>query len=633
RTFYIYFLVVNLCFRFTTHFPFNCNHCVFAQKTSDVVFQTHKVTRDRRGRILGHKAGFRGCTIWFTGLSGAGKTTIAFGIEDYLCSQGIPSYALDGDNLRHGLCSNLNFSPTDREENIRRAAEVSKLFADSGVIALTSLISPYEKDRQYAKRIHDESGLLFIECFVDTPLEVCEKRDTKGLYKRARAGDIKGLTGIDSPYEKPKNPDLVLKTSELSPEQCMNQVINLLVAKGVLIKPATSGVQELFVAPELVDEKKKEAENLPSLEITQIDLQWVQVLSEGWATPLQGFMRENEYLQCIHFGMINDDNQTIPIVLAITDADKERLENASAITLRYNGTNYAILRNPEFYEHRKEERCARTFGTCNSGHPTVKLILESGDWLVGGELEVLQKVTWNDGLDEYRLTPLELKKRFKEMDCDAVFAFQLRNPIHNGHALLMQDTHKKLIERGYKKPVLLLHPLGGWTKDDDVPLNVRIEQHKAILQENVLSPENTVLAIFPSPMSYAGPTEVQWHCKARLVTGATFYIVGRDPAGIPHPTTGRDLYDATHGQRVLSMAPGLRKIEIIPFKVAAYNKKQQKMTYFDPQSKEDFEFISGTKMRTLAKKGEEPPKGFMSPKAWNVLSEYYCTLSNGSDSR
>merc|ERR1719221_1474970 len=219
---------------------------------------------------------------------------------------------------------------------------------------------------------------------------------------------------------------------------------------------------------------------------------------------------------------------------------------------------------------------------------------------------------------------MELRQKFKEMGADAVFAFQLRNPVHNGHALLMQDTRRKLIERGYKNPVLLLHPLGGWTKSDDVPLNVRMEQHSKVLEEGVLDPNSTVVAIFPSPMMYAGPTEVQWHAKARLSTGANFYIVGRDPAGMPHPDPPkRDIYQPTHGGKVLSMAPGLAQLEIIPFKVAAYDTTNKRMAFFDPHRKEEFAFISGTRMRPLARAGETPPAGFMAPKAWSILSSYY----------
>jgi 3'-phosphoadenosine 5'-phosphosulfate synthase len=373
------------------------------------------------------------------------------------------------------------------------------------------------------------------------------------------------------------------------------------------------------------------------LELTEVDLNWVQVLAEGWATPLTGFMRERQYLQCLHFNQLLDEggiNQSIPIVLPVSDEDKKRLtENGNnRFRLIYEGRTIAVLKNVEFYEHRKEERCARTFGTTNPGHPAVKLILDSGKWLVGGDLEVFERIRYNDGMDSYRLTPLELRKKFEEIEADAVFAFQLRNPIHNGHAILMTDTRRKLLERGYKKPVLLLHPLGGWTKDDDVPLATRMEQHKAVLDEGILDPDHTVLAIFPSPMSYAGPTEVQWHARGRVAAGIHYYIVGRDPAGIAHPDTGDFLYEPEHGAKVLSMAPGLPALEIIPFRVAAYNKATNKMEYFDPSKKDDFDFISGTRMRRLAKEGQLPPPGFMAPKAWDVLAAYYKNLANAAAS-
>lgn len=195
-----------------------------------------------------------------------------------------------------------------------------------------------------------------------------------------------------------------------------------------------------------------------------------------------------------------------------------------------------------------------------------QMICESGPYLVGGDLDVLDRIKWNDGLDDYRLTPNEIRYRLKAMNADAVFAFQLRNPIHNGHALLMQDCRRQLLDRGFQNPVLLLHPLGGWTKDDDVPLPTRMAQHQAVLDSGVLSRESTLLAIFPSPMLYAGPTEVQWHAKSRMNAGANFYIVGRDPAGMPHPDKEMypdgNLFDDSHGARVLRMAPGLDNLEV-----------------------------------------------------------------------
>lgn len=176
--------------------------------------------------------------------------------------------------------------------------------------------------------------------------------------------------------------------------------------------------KELLVPRPIVSLRKREASNLPKLEITLIDLQWVQVLSEGWATPLTGFMTEDQYLQCLHFSVLmegRNHSQSIPIVLPVTDSDKNRLENVKAVTLTYNGKDIAILRSPEFYEHRKEERCARVFGTTNVGHPVVRMVMDSGEWLVGGDIEVLERITWNDGLDTLRLAPKEIKKKLLEM--------------------------------------------------------------------------------------------------------------------------------------------------------------------------------------------------------------------------
>ncbi|XP_040573573.1 bifunctional 3'-phosphoadenosine 5'-phosphosulfate synthase isoform X2 [Lepeophtheirus salmonis] len=600
-------------------------------KATNVFDQAHHVSRSKRGQVLGEGNGFRGCTIWFTGLSGAGKTTIAFGLEKYLLSMGIPSYGLDGDNMRRGLNKDLGFTCQDREENIRRVAEVSKLFADAGVVSLASFVSPFNKDRQLARELHNESDLPFIEVFINTPLEECELRDTKGLYKKARAGLIKGFTGIDQDYEKPENPDLMIKTLGRSIEECVYDVVEVLEKQQIIPKTESNPnrLKDLFIPVENKDSWLCESKSFPKVQLTKLDLQWVQVLSEGWSWPLKGFMRESEYIECLQFKCIHSHsvNQSVPIVLPVKE--KELYEAGKSVALIYEGQIKAVLKNIEIYEHRKEERIARTFGTSHPDHPYIKMINSSGDWLIGGDLEVFERIRWNDGLDEYRLTPLELRNRFKSIGADAIFAFQLRNPIHNGHALLMTDCKNQLRERGYKKPTLLLHPLGGWTKSDDVPLHVRIQQHQAIMEDNILDPSDTVLAIFPSPMMYAGPTEVQWHAKARMNAGANFYIVGRDPAGMPHPgVPGTDLYEATHGGRILKAAPGLDQLEIIKFRVAAYDTTLKSMAFFEPERKQDFLFISGTKMRAFARSGDDPPEGFMSPKAWNILKEYYQNINN-----
>ncbi|MBL8881017.1 MAG: adenylyl-sulfate kinase [Phycisphaerales bacterium] len=182
-----------------------------APKTNpaNVVWHAGHVSRGQRAALLRQ----RGATVWLTGLSGAGKSTIAFAVERLLIDAGHAAYVLDGDNIRHGLNRNLGFSAEDRAENIRRIGEVARLFADAGLIVLTSFISPYRADRALARAIHDEAGLPFIEVFVDAPLEVCESRDPKGLYARARAGEVAGFTGISAPYEPPQQPELIISTS------------------------------------------------------------------------------------------------------------------------------------------------------------------------------------------------------------------------------------------------------------------------------------------------------------------------------------------------------------------------------------------------------------------------------------
>ena len=172
----------------------------------------HESAFSRADRWAG--LGQRGATVWFTGLSGSGKSTVATELERLLVAAGQAAYVLDGDNLRHGLNADLGFSAADRDENVRRVAEVARLFADAGIVALVPLISPYRDARDRARRAHEVAGLRFVEVFVDTPIEICEARDPKGLYRKARAGEITGFTGIDDPYEAPLHPELVVRPED-----------------------------------------------------------------------------------------------------------------------------------------------------------------------------------------------------------------------------------------------------------------------------------------------------------------------------------------------------------------------------------------------------------------------------------
>jgi adenylylsulfate kinase len=201
------------------------------QIATNITWHEGHVERADRQRLLRQK----GATIWFTGLSASGKSTIAFTLEHALVERGHLAYVLDGDNIRHGLNKNLGFSPADRTENIRRIGEVAKLFADGGVLTCTSFISPYREDRDLVRKIHEAAGLPFIEVYVQATVDLCETRDPKGLYKKARAGEVKEFTGISAPYEEPLKPEIVIDTANLTPQAAAQVLLDYLAGRELMV--------------------------------------------------------------------------------------------------------------------------------------------------------------------------------------------------------------------------------------------------------------------------------------------------------------------------------------------------------------------------------------------------------------
>ncbi len=200
------------------------------QKATNVHWHEGDITREHRAKLLGHK----GATLWFTGLSGSGKSTVAVELEGILNEMGVLSYRLDGDNVRMGINKNLGFSAADRTENIRRVGECAKLFVDAGIVTLSSFISPYREDRDAVRALHETAGMDFIEVFVDCSLEAAESRDPKGLYKKARAGEIKNFTGIDDPYEAPTSPEVHIRTDQMSLEEEIELILSALRVRGII---------------------------------------------------------------------------------------------------------------------------------------------------------------------------------------------------------------------------------------------------------------------------------------------------------------------------------------------------------------------------------------------------------------
>ncbi|KAJ0394035.1 hypothetical protein P43SY_011763 [Pythium insidiosum] len=655
----------------------------------NVYYDSSLMTRPQRYAAVQQK----GATLWFTGLSGSGKSTIGRAVEKELLRRRIHVYRLDGDNVRIGLNRDLGFSETDRAESVRRVGEMSALFSEAGVITLVALVSPFRERRDEVRDLHQKMNIPFYEVFVDVPVSVAADRDVKGLYKRAMAGEIKDFTGVSSPYEPPLKPEVHLKTNNMTLQDEVDMIMEFLEREGLLsgIEKPPAGYPGVAIAdggnavlnfstifPNEPANPPSVSDGLPRILLRDEDVHWLQVIGEGWASPLKGFMREGVYLQSLHFSSVLFDadnltngqlhlhtptnfseyssdgvskgkrvNMPVPIVLPINDAAKKRIGDAKQVVLvSPAGDELAVLTDPEIFAHRKEERVTRTFGAIDVGHPYVREIMKSGDWLIGGEIQLLKRVRYNDDLDRYRLTPNELRKKFDEMGADVVLAFQTRNPTHAGHAYLMNSAREQLIAKGYKNPVLWLSPLGGWTKEDDVPLDVRVRQHEAILRDGMLDKNSTVLAIWPSPMIYAGPREVQWHAKSRRNAGASFFVVGRDPAGIKRSDGDKDdLYHGDHGRFVLHMAPGMEDFNILSFTKVYYDVTDHKMKPMDKTRKKDFLSISGSRMRKMAKEGlqkcqgdkipdgweQKPtcvPQGFMVKSGWDIMIDYYQNVNS-----
>lgn len=340
-------------------------------------------------------------------------------------------FILDGDVIRTGLNKDLGFSAEDRAENIRRISEVAKLFALSGQICFVAFISPYSKDRDYAKEIHAQANLQFHECHIAASLEVCETRDVKGLYKKAREGIIKNFTGISDPYEEPQNPSLRIDTGTLSIDACADQVIKQILDDGVIQDTKGPKVVKPLIVPMTV-EQKAEYDTLEVLDVDVEQAEYIQTIAQGWAYPLNRFMNELELLECMHLKMITaaDGNKhmlSVPITQHITSEDKERFQGKTKIAIKCSKLSeeiLAVIEEPVIFENRKEEISTRVFGTFGKTHPKIERILAQGDFLISGKsMHFLRNVEFNDGMDHYRMTPEQVNKAIQERNADAIYAF------------------------------------------------------------------------------------------------------------------------------------------------------------------------------------------------------------------
>jgi len=587
----------------------------------------------------------KGVTVWFTGLSGSGKTTVAQRVYDLLQERHILTERLDGDVVRQSLCRDLGFSKEDRDKNIERITFVAKVLTRNAVVVLTAFISPYKQMRDNARAEIGE----FLEVYVRTPMPVLIERDVKGMYKKALAGEIQNFTGVNDPYEAPVNPELTLDTDTESIEESALRVIHLLEDRGYIPRQApaatATSVRDLRAAAArevaaarrapgpstphgglLVDRELKgdargealeRAKALPKFALDEREMTDLEMIGVGALSPLTGFMRKLDY-DCVVESMRLSDGTiwAMPVNLC-TSIDRARTlseGNEIALTDR-EGKILGVMQVTEIYQPDKTREAQHCYGTTETAHPGVQRVMTQGDMYVAGPVWVISRPDYSEFL-QYRLTPLETRQKFDEMKWKTVVGFQTRNPVHRAHEYLQKVALENI-------DGLLLHPLVGATKSDDVPADVRMRTYEAILDKYY--PKNRVLlGVFPAAMRYAGPREAVWHAIARKNYGCTHFIVGRDHAGVGN------YYGSYDAQTLIDSFPP-HELGIIPIKFehsfycnTCGNLASPRTC---PHGKEHHVTLSGTKVREMLMNGEMPPAEFTRPEIAAILTEAYQTLA------
>jgi len=535
-----------------------------------------------------------GFVVWFTGLSGAGKSTIANALQSELTRRGRHSELLDGDEVRTHLSKGLGFSKDDRDTNIRRIGYVARLVARSGGVAITAAISPYREVRDEVRS--QMPG--FVEVFVRAPLDTLVERDTKGLYRKAIAGEIANFTGVSDPYEEPLHPEVVCDTSKESVAESVAKVVDRLERLGHLPRQA----RERLPAGEELNELRLLARNLPHLQVGQRELADVFMLAVGALTPVDAFVGREDYESIVARGRLaNGAPFTVPIVLRTEDAP-----TAGRLGLFIGDRPVAILDVAEAYEADRPAEALAVYGTEDEAHPGVRVLKGSGRWAVAGEVVALARPS--SGFPEFDLTPRQVREVKAQRGWQTMVGFQTRNPVHRAHEYLQKVALESI-------DGLLLHPLVGETKSDDIPAAVRMRCYEELLAGYFPS-DRVLLATNPAWMRYAGPKEAVFHAIVRRNYGCTHFIVGRDHAGVG------SYYDTYAAHRVFD---GYRAdelgIEILRFEHTFYCEACGGMasTRTCPHPKEMHKTLSGTAVRKLLDEGQDLPPEFTRPEVARVL--------------
>ena len=537
----------------------------------------------------------KGFVVWFTGLSGAGKSTVAGALAAELARRGRHAELLDGDDVRTHLSKGLGFSKEDRDTNIRRIGYVARLVARSGGVAITAAISPYREVRDEVRAQTPD----FVEVYMRCPIETLAERDVKGLYRKALAGEIANFTGVSDPYEEPLHPEVVCDTSRETPEQSLAKVLETLGRLGHLPRM----VQERLPEGEELHALIAEARGLPRLEVGQRELSDLFMLATGGLAPLDSFMGADDYASVIATGRLAAGQPfTIPIALRVASAP-----TADRIALFVGDQPVGIVDVAGAYRTDPDAEALGVYGTDDSAHPGVRVLKEAGKWAIAGRVVALAHA-W--GFPKYDLTPAQVRAVKSARGWKTMVGFQTRNPVHRAHEYLQKVALESV-------DGMLLHPLVGETKSDDIPASVRMSCYEELLR-SYFPPERVLLATNPAWMRYAGPKEAVFHAIVRRNYGCTHFIVGRDHAGVG------TYYDTYAAHRIFDeYASGELGIEILRFEHTFYCSACGGMASLRtcPHPADLHRTLSGTAVRKLLAEGKDLPPEFTRPEVAKVLRD------------
>ena len=564
----------------------------------------------------------RGFIVWFTGLSGSGKSTLAAMLSAELRSRGVHVEVLDGDEVRTHLSKGLGFSKEDRDTNIRRIGYVAKLIARAGGCAMTAAISPYKAIRD-EQRAHTPR---FCEVYVSCSIPVLTDRDAKGLYKKALAGEIKNFTGIDDPYEAPENPEVVVHSDKETKEQSLAKIITKLEelgympSRGAASSFSTPGARSLIpphggeLVNRMVEGAAKasladKAKRLTAVRLDERTESDVELIAVGAFSPLKGFMNSKEYLRVVReMRLENGLPWSVPITLAVSREQAGSISVGQQVALEaQDGRLVGVMDVSDKFEPDKELESKEVYRTTDTKHPGVAYVMGTGPVYLGGEIQVWDRAQ-APLFPDYHRDPAQTRALFRERGWSRVVGFQTRNPIHRAHEYITKVALE--ICDG-----LMIHPLVGATKSDDIPADVRMRCYETLLA-SYYPKERVLLSIYPAAMRYAGPREAIFHAIARKNYGCSHFIVGRDHAGVG------SYYGTYDAQEIFnSFAPGELGITPLCFENAFWSTVVGGMgtAKTAPGEASTQVNLSGTKVREMLSRGELPPAEFSRPEVAKIL--------------